>query len=352
MKKFTLLASLSLILILTGCDEDSGSTANADLGEFAQCLTDEGYVMYGTSTCPFCQQQKELFGDSFDKIVYYECDTSAEDQVACKQAGVSSVPAWIDSAGNMTKGRLQLERLAEISGCQLPGASGEEASTDSDNTADTPAEADNSDNTAANNPGNSGSFDQQVASFHNLYKEALFATGENGEQDVAVVVTPEVATTWIAIENQFITDQPAEYEEVNRWRQKLVSITDSINQAENLVASENFEQAHEELEEVRSKLKDLRAEAGNLILADYMLEFHDTMEELVELGVKNPELIEKLRVELEPIIAAEITDPVYAEQAFELEAIINQLEQLEGEEFTNELEKLKPAFIKIYLEFA
>ncbi len=82
---------------------------------FAQCLADNGAVMYGTEWCSHCKDQKALFGDSFAKVNYVDCD---ENMQKCLDAGVEGYPTWV-IAGENYAGTQSLSKLAEVSGCAL-----------------------------------------------------------------------------------------------------------------------------------------------------------------------------------------------------------------------------------------
>jgi protein-disulfide isomerase len=82
---------------------------------FAKCLTDKGIVMYGSKYCPHCKNQKALFGDAFKYINYVEC---TENTQLCAENGIMYVPAWIINGEKYT-GEMSLERLSELSGCEL-----------------------------------------------------------------------------------------------------------------------------------------------------------------------------------------------------------------------------------------
>ncbi len=83
--------------------------------DFAQCLSEKGVVMYGSSQCGWCKQQMELFGDSFKYIEYVDC--SGMNSV-CVAENIRSIPTW--KIGDETVvGMQQLSKLSEISGCPL-----------------------------------------------------------------------------------------------------------------------------------------------------------------------------------------------------------------------------------------
>src|ERR1700704_1177914 len=59
------------------------------LDTFAQCLSSKGVKMYGAYWCPHCEEQKELFGSSFDHGLYIECGIkgSRAEQKGCLHPG-------------------------------------------------------------------------------------------------------------------------------------------------------------------------------------------------------------------------------------------------------------------------
>jgi hypothetical protein len=91
---------------------------------FARCLGDRGVKMYGAYWCPHCQEQKELFGASFEYAPYVECgvpgDTRAETQV-CKDAAIKHFPTWqFPPTGERVERVFPLEELRDRTGCSLP----------------------------------------------------------------------------------------------------------------------------------------------------------------------------------------------------------------------------------------
>ncbi|MEK7060293.1 MAG: protein disulfide isomerase family protein [Patescibacteria group bacterium] len=84
---------------------------------FAQCLASKKLTMYGTSWCSFCKKEKANFGKSFQYVPYVEC---TENPNLCLEKGIEKYPTWIDERGQKYVGLQGLEKLSEISGCQLP----------------------------------------------------------------------------------------------------------------------------------------------------------------------------------------------------------------------------------------
>ncbi len=86
------------------------------LDSFAKCLAQKGLVMYGAYWCPHCQNQKALFGDSFQYVNYVECTQEVQ---KCTAAGIEGFPTWITSDGQKLVGEQTLETLSQVSGCAL-----------------------------------------------------------------------------------------------------------------------------------------------------------------------------------------------------------------------------------------
>jgi glutaredoxin len=83
--------------------------------EFAQCLTENGAKMYGTSWCSYCQKQKDLFGSSFKYVDFVDCDKNKQE---CLSAGVTGYPTWKINGENYP-GLQSLDRLVQLSRCGL-----------------------------------------------------------------------------------------------------------------------------------------------------------------------------------------------------------------------------------------
>jgi len=97
----------------------SGNKKNAasPLDDFAKCLAGKGAVMYGAVWCAHCQDQKNLFGDSFKYVSYVECPDEPQ---KCLSEGVAGYPTWAFPDGRKLAGKQTLEKLSQESGCPLP----------------------------------------------------------------------------------------------------------------------------------------------------------------------------------------------------------------------------------------
>ncbi|HLC89678.1 MAG TPA: thioredoxin domain-containing protein [Patescibacteria group bacterium] len=89
---------------------------NSALADFAQCLSEKGLVMYGANWCSHCQREKSRFGEAFQFVNYVECPQDPEN---CLAAGIEGYPTWVTADGQKYEGEQGLERLSQISGCEL-----------------------------------------------------------------------------------------------------------------------------------------------------------------------------------------------------------------------------------------
>ncbi len=104
-------AALGLGLSATGFF----TATDSELNGFADCLSGEGFVMYGSELCPHCQEQKALFRSSFPHVEYVECTSERE---LCLQEGIEYLPTWKHGEEKFV-GLKSLGELAEISGCGI-----------------------------------------------------------------------------------------------------------------------------------------------------------------------------------------------------------------------------------------
>ncbi len=106
--------------MLVGCAAPIDGGESYD--EFAQCLNDEGLVLYGAFWCGHCADQKKMFGDAVHSLNYVECDPRdpAGQPDVCLAEGIEAYPTWKYSDGRAWSGVQSFETLSEITGCPVP----------------------------------------------------------------------------------------------------------------------------------------------------------------------------------------------------------------------------------------
>ncbi|UCD02656.1 MAG: hypothetical protein JSV63_02590 [Candidatus Aenigmatarchaeota archaeon] len=113
-KNFMILAVVLIITLSSAVYIVVSQPKEGKYDEFAQCLTESGAAMYGTSWCSHCNDQKNMFGQSFSYIDFTDCDASD----LCREAGVRAYPTWIINGVHYT-GSKSLQELSSLSGCSL-----------------------------------------------------------------------------------------------------------------------------------------------------------------------------------------------------------------------------------------
>jgi|GEM_PF-1342831 len=81
----------------------------------AKCLSDKS-VLYGSSWCPHCTNQKQVFGSSVKYINFVDCESTLENQNLCVSKGLQAYPTW-EINSQLYLGEKSFEELAELSGC-------------------------------------------------------------------------------------------------------------------------------------------------------------------------------------------------------------------------------------------
>ncbi|MBU0547085.1 MAG: hypothetical protein ABH876_01640 [Patescibacteria group bacterium] len=101
-------------------NEESPVVEDASLEILAKCLTEKGFKFYGSSSCSWCNKEKDLFGNAAQYLPYIEC-VGSDGQLAqaCIDAKIESFPTWESPDGTKSPGFRTLEELSQSSGCSL-----------------------------------------------------------------------------------------------------------------------------------------------------------------------------------------------------------------------------------------
>lgn len=113
-----IIVSITLVItILNGCINQE---IDSDYTNFANCLTETGAKMYGASWCSYCNDQKDMFGESWIDINYIECSLPDGGQTQiCQQESITGYPTWEFGDGSRRPGKLSFEELSTYSNCDL-----------------------------------------------------------------------------------------------------------------------------------------------------------------------------------------------------------------------------------------
>jgi len=115
-----------LVLILVLIFSFSGGGADysvAEVDAFAQCITEQGAIMYGAFWCPHCARTKKMFGSSFQYVEYVECDPRGDNEQSerCIAEGIEEYDTWVFADGSRHISEPTFEELSAKTGCPVPG---------------------------------------------------------------------------------------------------------------------------------------------------------------------------------------------------------------------------------------
>lgn len=123
MKNKTIIIIIALLIIgLSAALWIKSARQPGEFDEFAECLKENGAVLYGTFWCQHCQNQKALFGKSAKRLTYVECSTpDGRSQLEiCQEKNIDSYPTWEFNDGSRLNGEIPLKELALKTSCLLP----------------------------------------------------------------------------------------------------------------------------------------------------------------------------------------------------------------------------------------
>lgn len=115
------IGGIVVILIIIGVVFIKSNSEPGQYDDFAKCLTDNSVKMYGAYWCPYCLNQKEMFGKSWKYINYIECSLAnkAGQTQECKQDGIKVYPTWEFQGGERIEGELSFEQISQYGSCKL-----------------------------------------------------------------------------------------------------------------------------------------------------------------------------------------------------------------------------------------
>lgn len=114
-RRYFIFTAIILTLTLLTLSAFTYSKKPGQLDDFAKCLTEKGAVIYGNDYCQYTNRELNFFGKSKGYLNYVKC---AENKALCDNKGVKITPTW-EINGQMLERVQSLEKLAELSGCNL-----------------------------------------------------------------------------------------------------------------------------------------------------------------------------------------------------------------------------------------
>ena len=111
-KKILIISIVSVVFVLIiGSIGFSyvNSLKPGSLDGFAQCLTEKGAIMYGSTSCQYTHAQKGMFGNS---LKFIDSRDFTEDP------NIKKTPTWLIN-GKYYENVQTLNRLADLTGCKI-----------------------------------------------------------------------------------------------------------------------------------------------------------------------------------------------------------------------------------------
>ncbi len=193
-------------------------------------------------------------------------------------------------------------------------------------------------------------FDEMVLDFNAVYKKALIYTSEGKQESVAEI--EKALALWLEVERKFSSELPREYQKTESWEDKLNNISDLGGRALSFAKEGELEKSYKELESIRRALKNIRLENGISNISDLFLDLNDVI--IVVDGAESKRAALESFGGLKMIFTKlkEIKrDENYQKALEEIGDIISGMENSTEKTFPKHQKKLRPAFIKIYLDF-
>ncbi len=101
------------------------SVSEYQLVELTKCMTQNGWAIYSSVTCPACRAQLELFGPAHIHLKIIECNPHAPDtQVElCLKNKIRYTPTWLREENGLEikryRGYKDLQELSSITECSF-----------------------------------------------------------------------------------------------------------------------------------------------------------------------------------------------------------------------------------------
>ncbi len=103
---------LVLVLFFLWVSNSTGRVIYDDARiDLSQCLSNRGFVLYGSNISSYSKEQRDLFGEGFEFINYVDCLSNPN---FCSE--IRGVPAW-KLGDRVFYGLKNLEDLSKMSGC-------------------------------------------------------------------------------------------------------------------------------------------------------------------------------------------------------------------------------------------
>lgn len=94
---------------------------NVDMKALAKAIADSGARFFGADWCPFCTEQKEVFGEGYSNLPFIEVTNPNHtlNQIGIDN-NITQLPTWVFTDGTRVTGVLDIEELVNYTGISIP----------------------------------------------------------------------------------------------------------------------------------------------------------------------------------------------------------------------------------------
>jgi hypothetical protein len=196
-------------------------------------------------------------------------------------------------------------------------------------------------------------FLEELNAMNNFYKQTLFLTGK-GQREAANANYDKLLPAYLLFKEKYTHYQPYALRGDAQLVPDLDRVHTLLKDVNGLVRNGDLHQAHLDLEKVRPVFQDIFKRNGFSLLSVALVDFHDTMELMLEAGNAKdiqrtvglyPQVNDKLLA-----VEAEANDADIQAIRKNLEAMATLARDNASDKLPAQAEALKSSFIKVYLQ--
>ena len=186
-----------------------------------------------------------------------------------------------------------------------------------------------------------------------FYKQTLFMTGK-GERDKAIANYEQLLPAYQKFQDKYVAYQPFALRNDRQLAADLANVAEIFKAVNAGVRTGDLHQAHLDLEKVRPVFQEMFKRNGFSMLSVSLVDFHDAMELMLDaahtkdatkIGAIYPQVSDKLKA-----VEAEANDAEIVAIRTNLDALLALAKDAKLEQLSEQAERLKSSFIKVYLQ--
>lgn len=196
-------------------------------------------------------------------------------------------------------------------------------------------------------------FLEEFNAMNHFYKQTLFLTGKD-EREKANAEYDHLMPAWLAFQSKYKKYRPYALRRDTKLSADLVSVQAILSSVEPGVRSGDLHQAHLDLEKVRPVFQEMLKRNGFSMLSVALVDFHDSME--LVLDAAQAQAVQKI-ILLYPAVSEKLQQVEEQANDAEIQAIRQHLDALmamaqanKRDGLSDQADKLKSSFVKVYLQ--